>query len=250
MRFASLLFVSGLAAAAPAILDETNTVPQLLPSKPLMLGVDDVLLYGLNNTFKVIKQAEYLELMSSGEVMLRDEADLQTEGVEEASAIAARQTCNNRNVEFTVERTLDFSDWDVQMSPVLRGPGSLSISRGKSLANSIAVSASLGISWNVFSASLGVEYTRTWTSIDTTVILLTVPSGVWGTIVHNPWAHRKIGTAYTRCGNSAWTTSPFQATSYSNQQLGQMSWVQGAWSLCTSRSSASIPYCQGSGTHR
>ncbi|KAH6692227.1 hypothetical protein F5X68DRAFT_228605 [Plectosphaerella plurivora] len=250
MRFAYALLASSLAAAAPTILDESNTVPELLPSKPLVLGVDEVLLYGLNNTFKVIKQAEYLELISSGEVMLREEADAQVEGVEEASAIAARQNCNNRNVEFTIDRTLDFSDWDVQLSPVLRGPGSLSISRGKSLANQISVSAELGISWNVFSASLGVEYSRTWTTIDTTVILLNVPSGVWGTIVHNPWAHRKIGTAYTRCGNSAWTTSAFQATSYTSAQLGELRWVQGAYSLCTSRNSANIPYCQGSGTHR
>jgi hypothetical protein len=175
----SLLALAGLAAAAPTA-QPSNTNEEASFLSNVQLEVDDVVLVGVDGRFEVVKETEFVELTKAANITIgADKAD-ESLSLDEALEIGKRQNCPGLNSEFVINRREEFLDWDVQISPVIgtqQGTAIATIARGYQVANGISVSAEVGLKGEVFSAALGIELSRTWTTIDTTTISYNVPMG-------------------------------------------------------------------------
>ena len=89
------------------------------------------------------------------------------------------------------DRSQTFIDWDMQMYPVVIGTGNgidVYVSSGYRVGNSISVSA--GLDWTAIKyklgVSLGIDYSRTWTTQPVINIKGTVPGGYSGVMITKP----------------------------------------------------------------
>ncbi|TQN72407.1 hypothetical protein CSHISOI_03092 [Colletotrichum shisoi] len=149
--------------------------------------------------------------------------------------VAPRGKSERIEIENRNTGTTDFLDWDVQMSAVWG-------------ARQAPVLIAVSHRYQAIGISLKADYTKTWTTIDTTTITYTVPLGYYGTIISQPWTHRVSGNVYMSCGTDNWQKGTFMANSHTSQNYGGMDWVTGVMRLCASKTYP-IPYCEGSGSH-
>ncbi|OHE99321.1 hypothetical protein CORC01_05362 [Colletotrichum orchidophilum] len=154
---------------------------------------------------------------------------------------------------FVTDKTQRFVDWDVQMSPVVIGPMGgmdVTISKSYSVADSVSVSAGLSPTAikSYLSASIGISYTRTWTTTQGYLIRGNVAQGYTGTVVSTPWTTRRYGRAFQGCPGSLAQTGTWTADSHEEGSYEGVSWVSGAITMCIKHQSG-IPLsrCHGSG---
>ncbi|OLN86837.1 hypothetical protein CCHL11_07888 [Colletotrichum chlorophyti] len=247
MRFLLPLTLAALAAAAPA--PEPSRILGRALSTAQTLAHDDVIMYGINGEYKIIKDHEFDHLTSTGVLKYGGGEELHTRDT--APAISARD-CPGRSNEFTVTSTQDFLDWDVQMSAVIgaqQAVASISVAHGYQISNSVEVTRGLEAEVEGIGASLQISVTQTWSTIDTTTITYVVPLGQNGVIVSQPWTHRVYGDIYTTCDESNWSKSGgFMASKHTSESYGNMNWVTGVIRLCANQAYP-IPYCNGQGYH-
>lgn len=124
----------------------------------------------------------------------------------------------------------------------------VSVTAGYSITNTIGVSvgASLTLVQDFLSTSYQIDYSQSWSSSYSAGYTFTVPAGKHGAVVSNPMTTRHSGSVDVGCVGYAETTT-FQADSYSSKSYGDLAWVEGTISLCTS-DTYPMPMCIGSGT--
>ncbi|KAK2059375.1 hypothetical protein LY76DRAFT_570912 [Colletotrichum caudatum] len=172
------------------------------------------------------------------------------------NATLGKRDCSG-DVQLVIDKNQRFVDWDVQMSPVVIGAGSkgidITIAKYWSISNSVSVSAGLDFSFikDRLRGSLGVDYTRSWTTQQGYLIRGTVDDGYTGVVVSRPWTNRRYGRTYQGCPGSLRQTGTFMADSHEDGSYEGVSWVGGAITACIKRQRG-IPLtrCQGGGEFR
>lgn len=151
----------------------------------------------------------------------------------------ARADCAYTTAVVT-DRSQTFIDWDVQMSPVVIGTGTgidVYVSSGYSVSNSINVSG--GLDWKAIKdklgVSLGIDYTRTWSTQTVINIKGNVADGYSGVMITKPIKTRRFGRVLTGCLGSQTQSGTFQADSYQEGSYAGVKWVSGAISMCTKK---------------
>lgn len=227
---AAVLGLVSTAAAAPS---------------PNILAADDVIVLKHDGTSEVMKAAEFDRLESRA-------AAPSVFGVDDTEATTlARRGCEE-STEIQVLSDETFLNWDVAISPVVSsqgGSGTVSVSAGYSISNSVSVgiSQSLTVVKDLLSQSFSFTYTDTWTTTTTQTQSFAVPDGQYGVIVSQPYVRRVQGNVLSGCTDSP-DNSTFSSDTYTSQSYGDLEWVKGVIRLCNS-TEYPIPYCIGTGTH-
>jgi hypothetical protein len=238
-----LLAAAGIVSASPAA-NQVRT-----------LAFDDVVLLGADGTSSVVKERDYQSLVARGLIQLA--AEERSVGEQPAAAPEARGTPGQRrrgceeSTEIQITSDTTFVNWDVALSPVVSAAGggvTVSVESGYEISNTLSVgtSAEAGLE-GVFSTTLSVDYSESWTSSQSSNLVYDVPDGQFGLVVSQPSTRRVQGTVLSGCTDSP-TSQAFTSDSYSSQQFGSLSWVQGVIRLCNS-TTYPVPYCIGTGTH-
>ncbi|KAJ0163071.1 hypothetical protein CTA2_3560 [Colletotrichum tanaceti] len=167
-----------------------------------------------------------------------------------------KRDCNS-NYQTVVDRTERFVDWDVQMSPVVIGAGSkgidITISKSYAIANTVQVSAGIDLTFvkDRLKSSLGINYSRTWTTTQGYLIRGTVDAGYTGVVITRPWTNRRYGRTFQGCVGSLRQTGTFMADSREEGSYEGVSWVGGAITACLKKqTSLPLTRCNGSGAFR
>ncbi|KAK1574283.1 uncharacterized protein LY79DRAFT_524074 [Colletotrichum navitas] len=163
----------------------------------------------------------------------------------------------SRDIQLIIDKNQRFVDWDVQMSPVVIGAGragiDITIAKYWSITNSVSVSAGVdfGFVKDRLQSSLGVDYTRSWTTQQGYLIRGTIDNGYTGVVVSRPWTNRRYGRTYQGCPGSLRQTGTFMADSHEDGSYEGVSWVGGAITACIKRQRGlPLTRCQGSGEFR
>ncbi|KAJ4400452.1 hypothetical protein N0V91_008706 [Didymella pomorum] len=238
MHFSQVLALASsaaLAAAAPA---------------PMTVGVDDVILYGKNGRFTMMKRDEFDELKKlreSGVVppmpsYLDD--SLITLPANESAPSKPQGSLKKRATSLIIPNPHSrFLGWDVQTSQVVK------VSTGYSITNSISVSqgATFTLVKDFLQASVSVDYSTSWQTTQTQAFSAAVPEGKYGAFVTNAWTNRESGNVWEGTIGGEGSLTYYQADSFESKSYGDMSWVDGVISLCTG-DSFPLKRCLGDGT--
>ncbi|KAF5566710.1 hypothetical protein FPHYL_3651 [Fusarium phyllophilum] len=107
----------------------------------------------------------------------------------------------------TTEKTETFVDWDVQMSPVVCAVGDMdiSVSSGYSVSNTVGGSAGVDLTFvkDKLAGSLGIDYSRTWTTQTSVITKATIKDGQCGVMITKPLTTRRSGRQFRGCIGSA-----------------------------------------------
>jgi hypothetical protein len=137
------------------------------------------------------------------------------------------------------------------MSPVVIGTGNgmdVSVSSGYTVGNSISVSAGLDLSLikDKLGSSVGIDYTRTWSTQTVVTVKGTVANGYSGVMITKPIKTRKSGRVLKGCLGSQTQEGTFAADSYEDGSYSGVKWVSGAITMCTKKEFP-LSRCTGSG---
>jgi hypothetical protein len=172
-----------------------------------------------------------------------------------ASPISARQSSCQSTTSFVTDKTQTFVDWDVQMSPVVLGAGSgvtVTVSSGWSISNAVSVSAGLDVKFikDRLGGSLGVDYTRTWTTVTSLLYATSVKAGDAGVWITRPWTHRRYGRTFQGCPGSLVQTGTWMADSHDDGSYDNAKWVSGFITACikSAPTQGRLTRCNGEGT--
>ncbi|KAL0941363.1 uncharacterized protein CTRU02_204126 [Colletotrichum truncatum] len=165
----------------------------------------------------------------------------------------SKRDCDS-NHPIIIDRTLRFVDWDVQMSPVVIGTGSrgmdITISKSYSIANQVTVSAGLDVTpiKDRLKLGFGIDFSRTWTTMQGYLIRGTVDAGQTGVVITMPWTNRRYGRTFQGCVGNLRQTGTFMADSHEDGSYEGVTWVSGAITTCV-KNQTSIPLsrCHGVG---
>lgn len=152
------------------------------------------------------------------------------------------------------DKTENFVDWDVQMSPVIHGVGArttVTVTQGYSVTNGLTVGAGLDYTFvkDVLQGALKIDYSHSWTTTYQASMAYEVTAGYSGTIVTKPTVTRRSGRILKGCIGAQTSQGDFQATSHEEGQRGGLTWVQGNISLCQRQIADGAPLarCNGGG---
>lgn len=172
------------------------------------------------------------------------------------SSVAAKERrgpgCNRSNV-IVVDKTEDFVDWDVQMSPVTCASQvnmTIAITSGYTVTNTVGVSAGLdiGLVKDLLKTSIGINYSRSWTSGTMITTTGTVPANQCGAMIDMPNVTRRYGRVLRGCPGSYTQIGTFMADSHAEANYNGVHWVSGAISICSKpQSFPPLSRCHGLG---
>ncbi|GJC80686.1 hypothetical protein ColLi_03524 [Colletotrichum liriopes] len=153
------------------------------------------------------------------------------------------------------DTTQKFLDWDVQMGPVVRGAGegvNSFIASGWSVANSVTGSVGVDISFikSYLGPSLGVDYSKTWTTTTTDQYSTLVKDGKAGVWVTQPWTTRRYGRTFRGCVGSMTQTGTWMADAHDDGSYANSKWVSGFITACIKTApplGQHMTRCHGSG---
>ncbi|KAH0433855.1 hypothetical protein CcaCcLH18_05607 [Colletotrichum camelliae] len=261
IRLISLVsVVAAVVGAAPLLGTDTNTNATESVDRDLRRG--ELVVFGDDGRSQIITEATWNLLLKSMDTLPEppavDEEWLKAgDAFEEVpfNSTLDKRDCNNYQI--TIDRTQRFVDWDVQMSPVVIGAGKngidVTISKSYSVANAVTVSAGLdiGVIKSRLGGSLGINYSRTWTTAQGYLIRGTVDNGETGVVITRPWANRRYGRTFQGCVGSLKQTGTYMATSYEQGAYEGVTWVSGAITACIKKQSwIPLSRCNGSGNFR
>ncbi|KAF9691509.1 hypothetical protein EKO04_010429 [Ascochyta lentis] len=243
MHFSQVLALASsaaLVAAAPA---------------PIQVGVDDVILYSKDGRFSMMKRSEFAELdklrnsnVAPPKPGYLDDTLVTLTGNE---TLRTDPTVQKRATQLIIPNPHSrFLGWDVQTSQVVKGaPTTITISTGYSITNSISVGSSAAFSFlkGFLTATVSVDYSRSWQTTQTQQFAAAVPEGKYGAFVTNAWTNRESGNIWEGTIGGDGSLTYYQADSFEDKSYGDMSWVDGTISLCTS-DSFPVKRCVGEGT--
>ncbi|RGP81280.1 hypothetical protein FLONG3_424 [Fusarium longipes] len=155
----------------------------------------------------------------------------------------------------TTDKTETFVDWDVQMSPVVCAVGDMdiSVSSGYNVANAVGGSAGadLGFVKDKLGANLGIDYSKTWTTLTSVVTKGTIKDGNCGVMITKPLTTRRSGRQFQGCVGSAKEVGTWYADSHEEGSYNGISWVEGAISVCAKPgTNPPLSLCNGQGNFR
>lgn len=165
--------------------------------------------------------------------------------------IHARDDCGYTTAVIT-DKTQTFVDWDVQMSPVVIGTGTtgmdVSVMSGYTVSNSVSVSAGLDLNFikDKLGGSVGIDYSRTWTTQTAVTVKGTVADGYSGVMITKPIKTRKTGRVLKGCLGSQTEDGTFSADSLEDGSYAGVKWISGAITMC-SKKEFPLSRCSGSG---
>ncbi|KAJ5107113.1 hypothetical protein N7456_003788 [Penicillium angulare] len=219
-----------------------------------VLQHDEVILYG-EGRMEVVHESIYHALISEqGLSRIPPEEEPALSGLSSIGKnhtnLHARDECGLTTAVVT-DKSQTFIDWDVQMSPVVIGTGTgidVYVSSGYSVSNSVSVSAGLDIKdiTEKLGASLGIDYTKTWTTQTVINIKGNVQDGYSGVMITKPVKTRKTGRTLQGCLGAQKQTGTFSADSFDKGSYGGVEWVSGAITMCTKKEFP-LSRCSGSG---
>ncbi|TDZ20368.1 hypothetical protein Cob_v006373 [Colletotrichum orbiculare MAFF 240422] len=258
------LFIFGVANAAPFFDARSLNSTKWTPGH--VLQPHEVIIYGEDKRMEVIHRQAYDEMIKSMDVLSSkpDENDAEFFNVEHfnhtehhdhhnetASSSVDRRDCGT-SYSMTTDKTFDFIDWDVQMSPVVTADITsmdINVMRGYTVTNSVQVSAGLDVTWikDKLKNTLGINYSRQWATQTTINIKGTVSPGYSGCMITKPFKTRRTGRAFSGCPGSIKQTGTWQADSYKEGSYDGISWVSGSIMICQKKGSIPLSRCEGSG---
>ncbi|KAM0546658.1 hypothetical protein ACHAPJ_010796 [Fusarium lateritium] len=152
----------------------------------------------------------------------------------------------------TTDKTETFVDWDVQMSPVLCAVADMdiSVSSGYSVANTVGGSAGVDLTFvkDNLGGSLGINYSRTWTTQTSVMSKVTVKAGNCGVMITKPLTTRRSGRQFRGCIGSATEVGTWYADSRGEGNYNGIKWIEGAISACIKPgSNPPLSRCNGQG---
>ncbi|KAJ0164031.1 hypothetical protein CTA2_1903 [Colletotrichum tanaceti] len=262
MRFTLPLALFAVAATAAPTPDGTHADGDSLLSSIARrdLDMDDVILFGVGGRYQVVKDHEFESLKATG-VLVYNGADKVVDeivdtiddlGKNNVTSLLQARDCPGQSVEYHITSQQDFLDWDVQLSAVWgaqQAPVLIAVARGYQVANEVSFGGGLSFPVKALGISLKADFSRTWTTIDTTTITYTVPLGYYGTIISQPWTHRTLGDVYVSCNGGGYQKkTTFMADTHTSGKYNGMDWVTGVMRLCASEKYP-IPFCSGQGKH-
>ncbi|RSL60739.1 hypothetical protein CEP54_006562 [Fusarium duplospermum] len=165
-----------------------------------------------------------------------------------------RASCDNTNYIVT-DKTETFVDWDMQMSPVVCAVGDMdiSVSSGYSISNTVGGSAGVDIKFvkDRLGSSLGINYSRTWTTQTSVITKGTVKNGNCGVMITKPITTRRSGRQFRGCIGSARQIGTWYADSRKDGSYNGIKWIEGAISMCVKRgNNPPLSRCHGQGNFR
>lgn len=214
---------------------------------------------------RVIKESEYLSVLkaqgislgapeldpdwvsyNASEIPDYDYVDVNPRGLE------SRQASCDQTFSLVTDKTETFVDWDVQMSPVTCAVGDMDItvSSGYSISNTVGGSAGVDLKFvkDRLGGSLGVDYSRTWTTSTAILQKGTVKDGNCGVMITQPITTRRSGRLFKGCIGSTTQTGTWYADSHNEKSYNGVKWVEGATSMCTKPGRAPpLSRCNGQG---
>lgn len=173
-----------------------------------------------------------------------------TMGDHNRTEVAVSKRCSKETI-WHLDPVSTFLNWDVIMSSVVNAganDATVAVTSGYSITNSLGVSSTTELSLvkDFLSTSFTIDYEQSWQSSYSAGYTFTVPAGKYGAVVSNPMTTRHSGSVDVGCVGAA-VTSTFQSDSYSSKSYGDLAWVTGTISLCTS-DSYPMKMCNGDGT--
>ncbi|KAK4864866.1 hypothetical protein LT330_001489 [Penicillium expansum] len=147
-----------------------------------------------------------------------------------------------------------FLGWDVPMSTIVhanQADATASMAAGQSLANSISVGASYGVTVESFlNVGATINYQTTQTATLTGTVTMTIPKNKWGAIVSNPLTYRRRGYVFNGQPGSG-HYEYFQADSFTSDSFtygpNTLNWVKGVVTTCLG-DSYPLKRCVGDGS--
>ncbi|KAJ5340099.1 hypothetical protein N7452_006827 [Penicillium brevicompactum] len=219
-----------------------------------VLQPEEVIVFG-EGRMEVVHESVYRQILFSQglshSVLDINDVPLESQTVpQDTSKIEHRDSCDLTTAVIT-DTTQSFVDWDVQMSPVVIGTGNgidVSVSSGYSVSNGISVSAGLDLSLvkDKLGSSVGVDYTRTWTTQTVVTVKATVPDGYSGVMITKPIKTRKNGRVLRGCLGSQTQDGTFSADSFQDGSYAGVKWVSGAITMCAKKEFP-LSRCSGNG---
>ncbi|KAH7120476.1 hypothetical protein EDB81DRAFT_700713 [Dactylonectria macrodidyma] len=212
---------------------------------PRTLSSDDIIVLGKDGTSQIMKAADFHALET------RRAAPEAPRIHNISDSVLHRRGCE-KSTEVQVTSDEEFLNWDIAISPVISsvgGKGTVTVSSGYEVSNSVSVSSSFSISAaEILGLSLSIEVSESWSSSQEQSLTFEVPDGKHGVIVSQPYVRRVQGNVLDGCTDN-WDKSTFISDSYESQTYGNLNWVKGLIRLCSS-DSYPIPYCIGEGSHK
>ncbi|KAH7139767.1 hypothetical protein B0J13DRAFT_505054 [Dactylonectria estremocensis] len=213
---------------------------------PRTLSSDDIIVLGKDGTSQIMKAAEFHALET------RRAAPEAPRIWNVSDQVLHRRGCE-KSTEVQILSDEEFLNWDIAISPVLSsvgGKGTVTVSSGYEVSNSVSVSSTFSISAaeQILGLSLSIEVSESWSSSQEQSLTFEVPDGKHGVIVSQPYVRRVQGNVLDGCTDS-WDKSTFTSDSYESQTYGNLNWVKGLIRLCSSETYP-IPYCIGEGSHK
>lgn len=166
--------------------------------------------------------------------------------------LESRASCD-QTFSIVTDNTFTFVDWDMQMSSVACahfGDLTVSVSSGHTVANTIGGSAGvdLGFVKSRLGAEAGVNYSKTWTSTQSTTDSHVVHDGFCGVMIYKPIVTRRVGRQFVGCVGNIRQTGTWFADSHRSGSYNGNSWVEGAVSFCEKRQgNPPLSRCEGGG---
>ncbi|KAJ5995125.1 hypothetical protein N7481_002102 [Penicillium waksmanii] len=202
---------------------------------------------------EVVHESVYHNLMAAqGHSLSAPETEVFPVGsAQHNRTIHARDDCDLTTAVIT-DKTQTFVDWDVQMSPVVIGSGTtgmdVSVMSGYTVSNSVSVSTGLDINLikDKLGGSVGIDYTRTWTTQTAVTVKGTVADGYSGVMITKPIKTRKTGRVLKGCLGSQTEDGTFSADSLEDGSYAGVKWISGAITMC-SKKEFPLSRCEGSG---
>ncbi|KAH6988917.1 hypothetical protein BKA56DRAFT_542181 [Ilyonectria sp. MPI-CAGE-AT-0026] len=262
LKFAGLFLITAVSAAvvnSGGIPNASKWVPgSALEPGHLIVPLDGVVEHA-------VKESDYLNWLKSQGVLLKapeldpswvtynasDIPAIETRELAERD-IEARAPCS-QTFSITTDNTITFVDWDLQMSTVACahfGDLTVTVTSGHSIANTIGGSAGvdLGFVKDRLTGSLGINYSRTWTTTQTTADSHVVHDGFCGVMIYKPITTRRYGRQFVGCVGNIKQVGTWYADSHKSQSYNGLSWVEGAVSYCEKRQgNPPLSRCQGGG---
>ncbi|PVH92823.1 hypothetical protein DM02DRAFT_604794 [Periconia macrospinosa] len=244
--------LSGLLFATAIIASPVNQVSDVTDVSDVTKVADGDLLSKIDSTNLTTEEWES-KLLAAGFLLETPEIDydfLNFTPTAEPLAPSKRQACHSSSI--VVDTVQQFVDWDVQMSPVVCAsvPMTVSVAQGFSVSNTVSVSAGLDLTFvkDRLKSSLGINYSKSWTTAYTVTVTATVPVGQCGTLIWKPTTIRRYGSVYEGCPGSLRKTGTFMADEHPSAAFEGFSWIGGARGFCSKPGdNPPLSRCQGSG---
>ncbi|OJD32238.1 uncharacterized protein BKCO1_4000097 [Diplodia corticola] len=181
-----------------------------------------------------------------------DADELSNDVAESEHSLESRQADCDSTFSIVTDKTETFVDWDVQMSPVVCAVGDMdvTVSSGYSVANTAGGSAGVDLKFlkDKLTTSLGINFSRTWTTQTSILTKGTVKDGNCGVLITQPIVTRRSGRQFRGCVGATTETGTWYADSHNDGSYNGIEWIEGATSMCTKPGrSPPLSRCNGQG---